>query len=229
MRARENPPGLSHGNGSDSYRCRRIGRNGRAHRDRALVGGNGTAKTQGAAERVRLSHAHLRQPLSGRPHRQLRPGDATVDDYRRLQKRIGTTRNVVVTPSTYGTDNSCTLDAMAKLGPSARGVAVVDTSVTDAELKRLNARGVRGIRFNLVDPALPPSTCSSRCRSASTISAGTSRSICSATPSSRMQTFFSGCPARSFSTIWRAIPQPAGVDHPAFAVVLKMLDQGKTW
>ena len=96
-------------------------------------------------------HMHIydsRFPVA--PNAKLRPGDATVDDYRLLQKRIGTTRNVVVTPSTYGTDNSCTLDAMAKLGPSARGVAVVDTSVTDAELKRLNDLGVRGIRFNLV-------------------------------------------------------------------------------
>jgi predicted TIM-barrel fold metal-dependent hydrolase len=84
------------------------------------------------------------------PNATLRPGNASVDDYRLLQKRIGTTRNVVVTPSTYGTDNACTLDAMAKLGASARGVAVVDTSVTDAELKRLNALGIRGIRFNLV-------------------------------------------------------------------------------
>ena len=39
---------------------------------------------------------------------------------------------------------------MAKLGATARGVAVVDTSVTDAELKRLNDLGIRGIRFNLV-------------------------------------------------------------------------------
>jgi hypothetical protein len=39
---------------------------------------------------------------------------------------------------------------MAKLGATARGVAVVDTTATDAELKRLNDLGVRGIRFNLV-------------------------------------------------------------------------------
>ena len=81
----------------------------------------------------------------------LRPSDALVPDYlycvtltqynyKLLQKRIGTTRNVVVTPSTYGTDNSVTLDAMAKIGPTARGVAVVDTGVTGAELQRLSAR-----------------------------------------------------------------------------------------
>ena len=60
------------------------------------------------------------------PNAKLRPPDATVDAYRLFQKRIGTTRNVVVTPSTYGTDNSVTLDAMAKLGGTARGVAVVE-------------------------------------------------------------------------------------------------------
>jgi D-galactarolactone isomerase len=96
-------------------------------------------------------HMHIydsRFPVA--PNATLKPPDAHVEDYRLLQQRIGTTRNVVVTPSTYGTDNSCTLDALAKLGAKARGVAVVDTSVSDAELKRLREHGVRGIRFNLV-------------------------------------------------------------------------------
>src|ERR1700687_1229038 len=84
------------------------------------------------------------------PGATLRPADALVDDYRRLQKRIGTTRNVVVTPSTYGTDNRVTLDAMARFGVKARGVAVVNATVADAELKRMNELGIRGIRFNLV-------------------------------------------------------------------------------
>src|SRR6266704_4807423 len=94
-------------------------------------------------------HMHIydaRFPVD--PSATLKPGDALVDDYRRLQKRIGTTRNVIVTHSTYGTDNSCTLDAMAKIGATARGVAVVDTSVADDELQRLAGLGIRGIRYN---------------------------------------------------------------------------------
>lgn len=74
---------------------------------------------------------------------------ATVAMYRRLQQRLGTARNVVVTPSAYGTDNRCTLDALAQLGITARGVAVVDTTVTDNELTRLDLAGVKGLRFNL--------------------------------------------------------------------------------
>src|SRR3984893_18374148 len=54
------------------------------------------------------------------PSATLKPQDALVADYKLLQKRIGTMRNVVVTPSTYGTDNRVTLDAMAQIGATAR-------------------------------------------------------------------------------------------------------------
>jgi len=96
-------------------------------------------------------HMHIydaRFPVA--PNATLRPPDALVTDYKLLQKRIGTTRNVIVTPSTYGTDNRVTLEAMQQIGPNARGVAVVDTSVKDDELKRMHDLGIRGIRFNLV-------------------------------------------------------------------------------
>jgi predicted TIM-barrel fold metal-dependent hydrolase len=69
--------------------------------------------------------------------------------YRLLQRRLGTSRNVVVTPSTYGTDNRCTLDALAQFGSTARGVAVADAGISDEELRRLDRAGVRGLRFNL--------------------------------------------------------------------------------
>ena len=54
---------------------------------------------------------------------------------------------MVVQPSTYGTDNRCTIEAMKTLGAGTRGVAVVDQTVTDAELDRLTGLGIRGIRF----------------------------------------------------------------------------------
>ena len=62
------------------------------------------------------------------------PPVAPVAAYRQLQVRLGTTRTVVVTPSTYGTDTACTLDALDQLGDDARGVAVVDPRVSDADL-----------------------------------------------------------------------------------------------
>jgi D-galactarolactone isomerase len=175
-------------------------------------------------------HMHIydsRFPVA--PNAKLRPPDATVDAYRLFQKRIGTARNVVVTPSTYGTDNSCTLDAMARLGSTARGVAVVDTSVADAELKRLNALGVRGIRFNLVQSG------------ATTVAMLEPLSKRVNDLGWHVQIHMLGdqiveiadllqrLPSPIVFDHMARIPEPAGVDHPAFALVLKLLDKGRTW
>jgi predicted TIM-barrel fold metal-dependent hydrolase len=81
------------------------------------------------------------------------PSNGAVPEYRLLQKRIGTTRSVVVQPRHYAIDNAVTLDALAQFAGNARGVVVVHPTVTDAELKRFDAAGVRGIRFSLGDPA----------------------------------------------------------------------------
>ncbi|KPK38047.1 MAG: amidohydrolase [Gammaproteobacteria bacterium SG8_47] len=84
------------------------------------------------------------------PSAVLTPDDATVADYRLLQERVGLERVVVVQPTTYGFDNSCQLQAMAQLGPRARGVMVVDSNVSEQQLARLHGLGVRGIRFHML-------------------------------------------------------------------------------
>jgi predicted TIM-barrel fold metal-dependent hydrolase len=78
---------------------------------------------------------------------------ATAGDYRGLQRRIGTRRTVVVQPRVHGTDNDVTLDAIAALGREVtRGIAVLRPDVSDATLARLDAGGIRGIRFTLYTP-----------------------------------------------------------------------------
>lgn len=78
------------------------------------------------------------------------PPDALVPHYLALRQRLGVERNVVVQPTAYGKDNRCTLEAMAAIGPSARGVAVVDETVSDAELEQLTRAGIRGARFHML-------------------------------------------------------------------------------
>lgn len=71
------------------------------------------------------THMHIydsRYPVA--PTSLLRPPDATVDHYRRVQAYLGLQRVVVVQPTTYGFDNSCTLDAVAELGGEARAIVV---------------------------------------------------------------------------------------------------------
>src|SRR5690349_8769740 len=100
------------------------------------------------------SHIHIfstRFPAS--PHWKGEPVvDSDVAAYRLFQKRIGTSRVVVVTPSTYGIDNRATLDGVAQFGPSARAVVVVDQDIADADLKRMAAQGAVGVRVNFVTP-----------------------------------------------------------------------------
>jgi predicted TIM-barrel fold metal-dependent hydrolase len=79
----------------------------------------------------------------------LNPPTATIDDYRRIQSRMGTTRAVLVTPSTYGTDNSVMLEGLALLGEQARGVVVIEGDEPESQLAAWHAAGVRGIRVNL--------------------------------------------------------------------------------
>lgn len=53
-------------------------------------------------------------------------------------------------PTGYGFDNRCTLDALAAFGSRSRGVATLPVDVPDAELERLHAAGMRGVRFMML-------------------------------------------------------------------------------
>jgi len=63
------------------------------------------------------------------PNPRAAPVNASSAEYKLLQKRIGTSRVVIVQPRNYATDNKVTLYAVQALAP-ARGVAVVNPSIT---------------------------------------------------------------------------------------------------
>lgn len=77
-----------------------------------------------------------------------RPDQAGVERYLAVRKRLGIHRTVVVQPSTYGTDNSCTLEAIAALHPTARGIAVIVPDLAESAIRKLHDAGVRGLRFS---------------------------------------------------------------------------------
>lgn len=157
---------------------------------------------------------------------------ATVTEYRQLQQRLGTTRTVVVTPRASGVDNQVTLDAIAQLGiDHARGVAVVNTSVTDAELDALHAGGIRGIRFTLYTLDNAPTSFEMVEPLAQRIAAlgwhvqlhWTADQIAAhAALLTRLP-----CPI-VFDHLAR-LPQPAPLQHPAVKLIHELLDGGRTW
>jgi 2-pyrone-4,6-dicarboxylate lactonase len=95
-------------------------------------------------------HFHVFEP--GYPH-VARPHytfpQASIDQYLALCEFLGIERMVLVQPSFYGTDNSLLLHALERIGPRCRGVAMVEEGISDADLDRFHARGVRAIRLDL--------------------------------------------------------------------------------
>ena len=76
------------------------------------------------------------------------PESASVTEMRALHRALHMDRVVIVNPSVYGADNSCTLDAMKQLGPRARAIAVIDDKTSAGQLDEMEHAGVRGIRLN---------------------------------------------------------------------------------
>ncbi len=77
------------------------------------------------------------------------PQDCTFGAMKALHDAMGVGRAVFVQPTIYGTDHRLLHDVL-KSAPAQnyRGVAIIDDTVSDAELDRLNSVGVRGARFN---------------------------------------------------------------------------------
>ncbi len=112
-------------------------------------------------------HTHVFGPLGEfplDPKRSYTPGDASIDDLERLHAALKIDKVVIVHPSPYGADNSCTLNALRVLGGHrARGVAVIDDTFTLEQLRAMHQQGVRGVRvnletFGLKDPAIAMQT-----------------------------------------------------------------------
>ena len=160
-----------------------------------------------------------------------RPANATVADYRLLQKRIGTSRVVIVTPRNYGADNAVTIDAIAELGiDSARGVAVLRPDVGDAQLRKMNEQGIRGLRFTIGNPETAVTSVDMIEPLAKRIAEYGWHVQLNAEPEQVVDA----------AAMLRRLPCPvvfdhlgklglAGLDHPSYRVMRELIDSGRAW
>jgi D-galactarolactone isomerase len=172
-------------------------------------------------------HHHIYDPrFAYMPNAILKPPFATVADYRKLQKKLGTSRNVMIQPSTYGTDNRCVLDVLAQLGRNCRAVCVVNAKVTGGELKKLHDACVRGVRiqFGLGDPVSADEVMPLAKR----IAALGWHNQCNMPPAQLVQ----------MEPLLLSLPVPVIIDHlgravdtkgPQYVTVRKLLDSGHGW
>ena len=184
-------------------------------------------------------HHHIYDPARfppSRPSAQQVP-NARVEDYRLLQRRLGLSRDIVVTPTPYPapvSDNQVTLDAIRQLGPNARGVVIVYPEITDAELKAYDAAGVRGVRYSLT---------SGRPGAASTASPADIEAMSKRVNALGWHVQFNTTAEqivaaedllkRLASPIvfdhMGHLPQPEGIGHPGFRIIRELIDKGRTW
>jgi predicted TIM-barrel fold metal-dependent hydrolase len=95
------------------------------------------------------THAHIFGPMDRYPPKEKRrydPPDAGIERFRTMLDTLGVERAVMVQSSAYGIDNSALLDGIAAAGDNFRGIALVDPDIDQAELKRLDSGGIRGVR-----------------------------------------------------------------------------------
>ena len=107
------------------------------------------------------THAHVigdprEFPLA--PGRGYTPAPASLESYLAMLDRHHIARGVLVQPSIYGHDHRCLFDALDRADGRLRGIAVPAPDATVRNLEDMHARGIRGVRCNLINPGgLAPS------------------------------------------------------------------------
>jgi D-galactarolactone isomerase len=174
-------------------------------------------------------HMHLYDDqYPAAPGATLLPPNASYDDYKNLQQRLHLQRMVIVTPSTYGTDNRCMIDGLRRAAGNARGVAVVNGSVSDAELQALHDAGVRGIRFNL---SYGGADLADLERLSARVNAlgWNVQVVAPGTQLTDLESRLSRLPSRLVIDHMGHVPQPEGIKSNAFGALTRLLDNQRTW
>ena len=155
---------------------------------------------------------------------------ADVPAYRAVQKRLGTERCIVVQPTAYGTDNRCTLAAIAELGiDRTRGVAVIDSTLPEPDLRRLHEGGVRGARFQMLPGgALPWEEMEPVARRIAGLGWHIQMQMDGRLLPER-EALIGRLPCTVVIDHVGKFLEPVTVTHPGFQCLLRLLDRGNVW
>jgi len=99
------------------------------------------------------THVHVFGPQATFPFSEARsytPEDCTCEDLVQLHAVLRIDRAVIVHGGAHGTDNSATLAALDRHPARFRGVAVIPSGLSRAELEDMHRRGMRGCRMSTV-------------------------------------------------------------------------------
>ena len=150
--------------------------------------------------------------------------------YVAVRDALGLSRTVVIQTPHYGIDNSSMLASIAELGQeNARGIAVTQPDISEAELEELHAGGVRGLRFGieLARGMRPPHLEEVAARIAPLGWHIQYRSTEQDLP--ELADRLAALPVDVVIDHIGSIPPECGTDHPAFTALLWLVDGGRCW
>jgi len=155
---------------------------------------------------------------------------ATVDVYRMLQRKLGLTRNVIIQPSAYGTDNRCLLDALNHMGKeNSRAIAVVDEQISNKELEKMAEKGVCGIRYNVSRGADFNSAAILKMADRIKGLGWNMHFWMPADTTVAAEEMLQQLPVPIVFDHRGHLPKGVGIDHPAFTVITRLMGEGKAW
>jgi predicted TIM-barrel fold metal-dependent hydrolase len=161
------------------------------------------------------------------------PETASVKELEQLLSALRLERVVIVQPSVYGTDNSCTLDGMRALGNRARGVAVIDDKTPDAQLDAMAKAGIRGIRLNLATAGITdPATARARFQNAVARAKGRGWHIqfnTQPTIIEALNDMFMASPVPIVIDHFGGATGKGGVQQPGFGAMVNLVKAGKAY
>jgi predicted TIM-barrel fold metal-dependent hydrolase len=112
--------------------------------------GDVMSDSQAGTRHVFDAHLHIIDPrFPLQENNGYLPPPFTVEDYRRRVAGLSVVGGAVVSGSFQGFDQSYLRAALAALGPGFVGVTQIPPDATDEDIRRLDAAGVRAVRFNV--------------------------------------------------------------------------------
>ncbi|MFZ4285718.1 amidohydrolase family protein [Variovorax sp. HJSM1_2] len=158
------------------------------------------------------------------------PPHAPVSAYRRVQQALGLQRAVVVQPTGYGNDHDVLLRALEQFGEHARGVVVLTPEQqTEEQLKALQQRGVRGIRYMLLAPGqLGWDTLEATAARIAPLGWHINLQLDGRTLPEHLAVL-QRLPCRLVIDHTGKFLEPVGMEHPGFQALLQLLEAGNCW
>lgn len=178
------------------------------------------------------AHAHVIGSPPDYPFvsdRSYTPPEAGPGAYRRMLDSLGCERGVLVQVSVHGTDNRLLVETLRADPARLRGIAVVTPDVSERELTDLSEAGVRGARVNVLFGGGVSLAAMETLASKIAPFGWHLQLLMDARHLPELGPRIERLPVEVVFDHMGHMPVGAGVDHPGFLWLVRLLKEGRAW